>query len=120
VVVLGGAAWYIASQQKGIIASLLLGYTVFVGGVVVPTLGTFVRQRFGLTSAGALWAVLLGGVAAFLGKIQGGAAMKAILPDGAQWFLGTVLGKHYLSILPILLSILTIIVVSKIRGETAS
>jgi SSS family solute:Na+ symporter len=120
VVVLGGAAWYIASQQKGIIASLLLGYTVFVGGVVVPTLGTFVRQRFGLSSAGALWAVLLGGVTAVLGKVQAGAAMKAILPDGAQWFLGTVLGKHYLSILPILLSILTIIVVSKIRGEAVS
>ena len=38
VLILGGAAWLIASRQQGIISSLLLGYTLFVGGVVAPTL----------------------------------------------------------------------------------
>jgi SSS family solute:Na+ symporter len=110
---LGGVAWYVAGQQKGIIASLLLGYTVFVGGVVIPTLGTFVRRPLGLTSAGAFWAILAGGGAALLGKVQGGAGMKAILPNGVELFLANVLGRYYLSIFPILLSAVVLIGVSK-------
>lgn len=115
VLVVGLVAWLIASQQKGIISSLLLGYTVFVGGVVVPTLATFVRERFGITSQGALWAVILGGGSAILGKLNGGALMKGILTSHGQEFLRMVLGSHYLSILPIVISLLVIVIVSRVK-----
>jgi SSS family solute:Na+ symporter len=114
VLVVGLVAWLIASQQKGIISSLLLGYTVFVGGIVIPTLATFVRERFKITSQGALWAVVLGGGSAILGKLKGGALMKGILTSHGQAFLQMVLGTHYLSILPIVLSLLVIVGVSRI------
>jgi SSS family solute:Na+ symporter len=113
VVLLGGVAWYIASRQQGIIASLLLGYTVFVGGVVIPTLGAFVRRRLGLTSAGAFWAIVAGGLAAGLGKIHGGVVMKTILPEGVELVLGTLLGPYYLSIFPVILSASVLIGVSR-------
>lgn len=114
VLVVGIMAWLIASQQKGIISSLLLGYTVFVGGVVIPTLATFVRERFKITSQGALWAVVLGGGSAILGKLNGGALMKGILTSHGQEFLQVVLGSHYLSILPIIISLLAIAGISRI------
>ncbi|MBW1818849.1 MAG: sodium:solute symporter family protein, partial [Deltaproteobacteria bacterium] len=53
----GAAAWFVASQQQGIISSLLMGYTVFVGGVVCPTLATFLPKRFRIPSTAALWSV---------------------------------------------------------------
>jgi SSS family solute:Na+ symporter len=114
VLLVGIIAWLIASQQKGIISSLLLGYTVFVGGVVIPTLATFVRERFKITSQGALWAVVLGGGSAILGKLKGGTLMKGILTSHGQEFLQMVLGSHYLSILPIIISLLVIAGISRI------
>jgi SSS family solute:Na+ symporter len=124
VLVVGFIAWLIASQQKGIISSLLLGYTVFVGGVVIPTLATFVRERFRITSQGALWAVILGGGSAILGKLKGGAIMKGILTSHGQEFFEMVLGSHYLSILPIVVSLLVIVGVSRMtrrnRGEEST
>ncbi|NVM57057.1 MAG: hypothetical protein HWN51_02920, partial [Desulfobacterales bacterium] len=59
-----------ASSTMGIISSLLLGYTVFVGGVVFPTPASFYRQRLKITSKGALWAIVVGGSTAILGKIH--------------------------------------------------
>jgi SSS family solute:Na+ symporter len=112
VLIVGFIAWLIASQQKGIISSLLLGYTVFVGGVVIPTLATFVQKRFKITSQGAFWAVILGGGSAILGKLKGGAIMKGILTSHGQDFLQVVLGSQYLSILPIAVSLLVILGVS--------
>ncbi|MBW1944155.1 MAG: sodium:solute symporter family protein [Deltaproteobacteria bacterium] len=114
VLVLGFVAWLIASQQQGIISSLLLGYTVFVGGVVFPTLAAFFKGRLRITSWGALGAVVAGGGAAILGKIKGGALMKAIVTQRGQEFLEAVLGPHYLSILPIILCILVMFGVSHI------
>jgi Na+/proline symporter len=112
VLVVGFIAWLIASQQKGIISSLLLGYSVFVGGVVIPTLATFVRERFRITSQGALWAVILGGASAILGKLKGGAIMKVLLTSQGQEFFETILGSRYLSILPVVVSLLVILGVS--------
>jgi len=106
VIILGAVAWYIASQQKGIISSLLLGYTVFVGGVVCPTLATFYQKGLKITPNGALWAVIIGGGTAILGRVQGGAVLKAILTVKGQAFLDLILGSHYMSILPIILSVL--------------
>jgi len=114
VLALGLTAWVIASQQQGIITSLLLGYTVFVGGVAFPTLGTFFRKTLKITSSGALWAVVVGGGSAIVGKIHGGVILKTILTGHGQEFLQTVLGTHYASILPIILSLLAMIGISRI------
>jgi SSS family solute:Na+ symporter len=114
VVVLGTVTWIIASQQQGIIKSLLLGYSVFVGGVVFPTLGTYLRHRVRITSQGVLWAIVVGGGSAILGKVQGGAAMKVILTTSGQEFFKTFLGPQYLSILPVLLSLLVMLGISRI------
>ena len=112
-VAVGAAAWLVASQQEGIISSLLLGYTVFVGGVVLPTLASFYQHRLKTTPSGALWAIVVGGSAAILGKIHGGAPMKAILTEGGAAFLQGVMGPHYLSILPIILSLVIMVGVSR-------
>jgi len=110
----GGAAWLIASLQQGIISSLLLGYTVFVGGVVFPTLASFYRERLKITSTGALWAIVVGGTAAILGKIHEGALVKGILTGGGDAFLQYLLGPQYLSILPIILCLVVMVGVSRI------
>jgi SSS family solute:Na+ symporter len=112
--VVGGAAWLIAGLQQGIISSLLLGYTVFVGGVVLPTLASFFRKRLKISATGAFWAIVVGGTAAILGKIHGGAVVKTILTEGGETFLRHLLGPQYLSVLPILLSLVVMVGVSRI------
>jgi SSS family solute:Na+ symporter len=113
VVTIGIAAWLIASRQHGIISSLLLGYTVFVGGVVLPTLATFYQRRMKITSSGALWAIVVGGGTAILGKIHGGVPMKAILTKNGAAFLQLLMGPEYLSILPIILSLVVMVGISR-------
>jgi SSS family solute:Na+ symporter len=113
-VAVGVTAWLIASLQQGIISSLLLAYAVFVGGVVLPTLASFYRERLKITSTGALWAIVVGGTAAILGKIHGGALVKEIVTSGGDALLQQLLGPQYLSILPIILSLLVMVGVSRI------
>lgn len=100
--VVGAVSWLIAGEKQGIIGSLLLGYTVFVGGIVFPTLAVFV-SRIRVTSTGAFLAVVLGGGAAVLGKIKAGAAMTAILGARGVALLEKALGPEALSIFPIIL-----------------
>jgi SSS family solute:Na+ symporter len=114
VLVLGVAAWLIASRQKGIISSLLMGYTVFVAGVVFPTLGTFFQKSLRITSWGAFWAILIGGGSAILAKIKGGILIKTLLTPHGQGFLQTMLGPRYLSILPVILCLVAMLVISRI------
>jgi len=109
----GGAAWLIAGLQQGIISSLLLGYTVFVGGVVLPTLASFYRKRLKITSTGAFWAIVVGGSTAILGKIRGGIFLKGVLTSNGETLLQHLLGPQYLSILPIILSLVVMVVVSR-------
>lgn len=108
----GGTAWIIAALQQGIISSLLLGYTVFVGGVVLPTLASFYQEKLQITSSGALWAIVVGGSVAILGKIHGGTLVKGVLTSGGQALLQHLLGPQYLSILPIVLSLVVMVAVS--------
>jgi SSS family solute:Na+ symporter len=112
-VIVGGAAWFIASQKQGIIASLLLGYTVFVGGIVFPTLAAFIQRQLQVNSTGALWGIVLGGGTAILGKIHEGALMKAVLTNGGCAFLQSLLGPKYLSILPVVLCVISLLVFSR-------
>jgi SSS family solute:Na+ symporter len=119
VVTVGILAWAIATFQEGIIASLLLAYTVFVGGVAVPTLASFWRGRLGITGAGAFWAVVAGGSLALLGGAGDGVLLQTLLGEEAVGLLGTLLGPEYASILPLVVSVVTLFVVSRFsaRGE---
>jgi len=114
VLVFGGIAWLVADFQRGIISSLLLGYTIFVGGVVFPTLAVFYRDRLGITSTGALAAVIIGGGAAIVGKVSDGIIARSLLGQGGMDAIQTVLGPQGLSILPIILSLLTLLLVSRL------
>lgn len=109
VVALGFAAWTIAAFQGGIIASLLLAYTVFVGGVVLPTLASFWRERLGVTATAAMWSVVLGGGTAVLGEVGDGAVLEGLLGRGGTAFLGRVLGPEYGSLLAVLVSLVVLL-----------
>lgn len=113
VVAVGIVAWGIAAFQQGIIASLLLAYTVFVGGVVLPTLASFWRERLRVTAQGALWAVALGGSTAVLGSVGGGTLAARALGEPATAFLAAALGPGWASLLPILLSALALVAVGR-------
>ncbi len=100
----GGVAWAIAGFERGIISALLLGYTVFVGGVVFPTLASFLRGRARVAPQVAMAAVVVGGTTAVLGAIGNGALLRVVLGQGDGLLLRT-LGPRYPAILPVLLSL---------------
>jgi SSS family solute:Na+ symporter len=100
----GGAAWAVAGIERGIISALLLGYTVFVGGVVLPTLASFLRGRASVAPQVALAAVIVGGTTAVLGAIRDGAPLKAMVGPG-DGILVQLLGPRYPAILPVILSL---------------
>ncbi len=122
-IVVGFVAWVVAGFEQGIIAALLLGYTVYVGGVVVPTLASFYRDRLALSGTGAMWAVIVGGVTAIVGEVGDGELIRTLVGSGGNRLLETLLGSRYASILPIALSILILVLVSRLtihkrRGDT--
>ena len=116
VVVLGVAAWGVAAFQQGIISSLLLAFTVFVGGVALPTLASFWRDRLGVNASGAFWAVVVGGAVAIIGESREGAFLRAVMGESGTGVLETFLGPEYGSILPVFLSAITLFGVSRISG----
>lgn len=99
----GIVAWMIASLEQGIIAALLLGYTVFVGGVVLPTLASFWRERLRITPPVAMAAVIVGGSAALLGALRNGELMRALVGSGGDRVLQQMMGARYPAILPVVL-----------------
>jgi SSS family solute:Na+ symporter len=117
VVIVGAAAWLIAAAQGGIISSLLLAYTVFVGGIVLPTLGSFWRDRLGISPTSAMWAVMIGGGTAVLAGVRGGAALRRLLGAGGSERLEIILGPEYASLLPILLSFVVLLVGRLLRSR---
>lgn len=115
VVVVGIAAWGLAAFRQGIISSLLMAYTVFVGGVALPTLASFWKDRLGVTASGAFWAVVGGGTLAVLGGIGGGSVIRGLVGEGGSQLLEGALGPGYRSILPVVVSALVLLVLRK-RG----
>jgi len=71
IVVLGLLALGLAMILKEVISSLLLAYTIFTCGFVVPVIAGFYKEKLKLTSQGALAALIGGGVVGLLGKIPG-------------------------------------------------
>ncbi|RLC95237.1 MAG: sodium:solute symporter family protein [Chloroflexi bacterium] len=58
---IGLLALLIALKMGGVISSLLMAYTVFTSGVVIPVLAGFHKKRLRVNSLGALVAVVGGG-----------------------------------------------------------
>jgi SSS family solute:Na+ symporter len=115
VAVLGLVAWGIASFQQGIISSLLLAYTVFVGGIALPTLASFWKDRLGVSPSGAFWSVLLGGSLAFLGGFRNGAGLGWVMGESGSRWLEAVLGPEYGSILPLVVSVAVLLGVGRMK-----
>ncbi len=65
----GAAALLVGIFSGGIIPSLLLGYSVFTGGLFVPILAGLLGKP--LRSSSALAAAILGGLCALAGKLAG-------------------------------------------------
>jgi SSS family solute:Na+ symporter len=67
--IIGLAALGLAMTSSGIIAVIFSVYTIFTGGMLVPTVAGFYKEKLGLTSRGALAALAGGGLTAImLGK----------------------------------------------------
>jgi len=113
-IVLGICSWLVAGFVGGIIPALLLGFTIYIGGLVVPTLASFFRERIGVTANGAKWAVIVGGTTALLGGIDNGSLLRALVGVRGNELLQMLLGPSYPSILPLTLSLILILAVSKL------
>ena len=95
VVVIGGIAFVVAWQLKGIISSLLLAYTIFTSGIVIPVIAGFYKDKLKVTSAGVISAIVGGGGTAFvLNRLQVppldpknliGFGVCAVLLFGVSW-----------------------------------
>lgn len=71
VVLVGGIAIIIALASQGIIDSLLLAYTVYSSGIVVPLVLGFYASGLRLNKAGAISAVIGGGALGLVLKLSG-------------------------------------------------
>jgi SSS family solute:Na+ symporter len=88
VLIIGLLALALAVSMPGIIKTLLIAYTVFASGLLLPVIAGFSKDRLGLTPSGALAALLGGGAAAiFLGQKYPllGMAVSAVLLFGVSW-----------------------------------
>jgi SSS family solute:Na+ symporter len=65
-VVLGAFALGLAASGAGIIATLLAAYSIFTGGMLVPTIAGFYRDRLGVRPKGAFCSLIGGGTVALL------------------------------------------------------
>jgi SSS family solute:Na+ symporter len=66
IIFLGSLALAFSLYSPGIIATLLSAYTIFAGGMIVPVIAGFYKDKLGLTSTGALAALIGGGMTAML------------------------------------------------------
>ena len=81
VVVLGLAALGLALEFQGVIPLLLLGYSVYTAGLVVPVVLGFAGRRLRLNAGGAMMAILGGGGWVMLSRVH-----TAIPASLARWF----------------------------------
>ena len=85
---LGAFALLLAVSLPSIIKTLLITYTVFTSGLLIPVVAGFYRERLGLTSCGALAALAGGGAAAFFFSQSYpllGIVVSAIFLFGVSW-----------------------------------
>ncbi|HUU39761.1 MAG TPA: sodium:solute symporter family protein, partial [Desulfatiglandales bacterium] len=68
---IGILSLFLALKLKGVISSLILGYTVYTSGLIFPILLGFYRHRLKLNKTGAISAMIIGGGLALIGKLMG-------------------------------------------------
>jgi SSS family solute:Na+ symporter len=85
IVIIGLVSLVIALSLKGVITSLLLGYTVYTSGLIFPILLGFFRDSLGLNREGAITAMVVGGGLALVGKLLGWSLFG--LPAGVYGFV---------------------------------
>ncbi|MEI8004195.1 MAG: sodium:solute symporter family protein, partial [Methanothrix sp.] len=88
VLIIGILALALAVSMPGIIKTLLVAYTVFTSGLLLPVIAGFYRERLCLTPSGALAALVGGGATAlFLGQKYPllGMAVSAAFLFGVSW-----------------------------------
>ena len=66
---MGAASLLLALYLQNIVDTILFAYTVYTGGVIIPVLAGFCRERLKVTPAGAIAAIIGGGVAALISKL---------------------------------------------------
>jgi len=69
IVVLGLGSLALALTLKGIINALLFAYTIYTAGLILPVIAGFYKNRLRVTPAGALAAIIGGGLAALISKL---------------------------------------------------
>jgi len=92
VVVIGTIALLIALRMGGVISNLLLAYTIFTSGIVIPVLAGFYREKLRVNSLGALAAIVGGGATALVVKLKDidnlellGLGVCVLLLFGVSW-----------------------------------
>ncbi len=69
IVAMGAAALLLALYLQDIVDAILFAYTVYTGGVIIPVLAGFYREKLKVTPAGAIAAIIGGGAAALISKL---------------------------------------------------
>ncbi|VVB72230.1 Sodium:solute symporter family protein [uncultured archaeon] len=88
VLIIGASALLLAITIPSIIKTLLVAYNVFTSGLLLPVVCGFYKERLGLTSSGALSALIGGGATALLAGQSYpllGMAVSALFLFGVSW-----------------------------------
>jgi SSS family solute:Na+ symporter len=105
VIVIGRLTLLVALRLNGIINSLLLAYTVFTSGVVLPVIAGFYKDKLKVNSAGVVAAIIGGGGTAlaikqllhtgsFDPKNLIGFGVCAVLLFSVSWITGAVINRR--------------------------
>jgi SSS family solute:Na+ symporter len=101
IVLLGLGSLILALILKGVISALLLAYTVYTCGLILPAIAGFYKDRLRLTSTGALAAIVGGGSVALSSRIfdmkyldLGGLLISGVLLFGVS-FIDNRMKKHF-------------------------
>jgi SSS family solute:Na+ symporter len=71
IIIIGIISLIIAILIGGVIKSLMLAYTIFTSGVVIPVVAGFYKEKLKITATGAFVAVIGGGGTALIIKLMG-------------------------------------------------
>ena len=66
VAIIGLSSLALAVSMPGIIKTLMMAYTIFTSGLLLPVIAGFYKKRLGVTSTGAMGALVGGGITAIL------------------------------------------------------
>ncbi len=101
IVLIGLLSLGIALKLKGVIRALLLGYTIYSSGLVLPVIFGFYGKRLRLHPLGAMAAVIGGGGVAMFGKWMGyphcglvGMGLSGIVLFLVSWIVRFVKMRH--------------------------